>query len=171
MLTAMLVITSCNSKDVETDYNDFVECPPEIAEISLQYAYQYAAANTSYHYGGQDLLKSIKVDCSGMIVNCYMYAVNGTAYRLPFRDAAVIDFFNQWTFKTNAPTSGDLIFMGENFSQPSHVALFVKNDSGYIHFIDATLKPDEMIDGVTIRKYKNNNALFLSFGKMKLYLD
>jgi hypothetical protein len=40
-----------------------------------------------------------------------------------------------------------------NSFQPSHAALFVKNDSGYIHFIDATLKPEEMIDGVWVTPY------------------
>jgi hypothetical protein len=168
MLTVMLFIASCGMKDNEGDYSALVECPPEIAEVALQYAYQYVAANTYYHYGGQDLLKSIKIDCSGLIVNCYMYAVSGTPYALPFQDAAVVDFFNRWTVRTSAPTSGDIIFMGENASQPSHAALFVNTDSGYIHFIDATFKPDEMVNGVSIRKYRSDDAIFLSFGRIKL---
>ena len=167
VLAFVLFITSCNNENGKTSYN-FIECPPKIADAALQYAYQYAASNTSYHYGGQDLLKSIKIDCSGLIVNCYSYAVLGTPYALPFNDANVANLFSLWTIKTTTPASGDLIFMGENPSHPSHVALFVDNDSGYIHFIDATFKPDEVIDGVSIRKYKCCNPIFLSFGKIKL---
>ncbi|MDR1023833.1 MAG: C40 family peptidase [Prevotellaceae bacterium] len=170
-ICAVSIVSACsNNKNSDVEYT-LVERPPEIAEAALQYALQYAAANTSYHYGGQDLLKSIRVDCSGLIVNCYLYAVAGTPYALPFQDAAVADFFTRWTVKTSEPERGDLIFMGDNPLQPTHAALFVKNDSGYTHFIDATLKPEEMIDGVTCRKYKIDNDVFLSFGKLKLLLN
>ncbi len=78
-----------------------------------------------------------RIDCSGLIVNVYREAVIGTPYRLPFVDAAVINFYNSYTVEIDSPQIGDLIFMGED--DISHMAILEKRVDGTIYFIDAYL--------------------------------
>lgn len=167
---ALVVVVACNKEDDTTD-RQYIECPSSIAKEALEYAYKYNAADTEYKWGGRDLIKSIKIDCSGLAVNCYRYATSNSLYCLPFSDATVIDFYTTWTIPTNYPREGDIIFMGDNSTHPTHMSIFVKSENGYIHFIDSTLKPEESINGVSVRKYESDDTRFLSFGRMKLLLN
>ncbi|QQO10211.1 NlpC/P60 family protein [Breznakiella homolactica] len=151
------------------DENELYEVPDFIAEDALSYAYMYVNSDTEYEYGGQDFLRAIKIDCSGLVVNCYVYAVEGTEFIVPFSDAAVTHFYTNWTVSTADPRPGDILFMGDDYSQPSHMGLFVKEDNGNIYFIDSTFKPENNIDGVTERFYPKNDRRFLSFGKLLLH--
>ena len=69
---------------------------------------------------------------------------------------------------------GNLLFMGEETSDTvSHIAIFEKEENGIIYFIDSTQKDingDGIndINGVTRRKYNNNDKRFKAFGKMRL---
>jgi hypothetical protein len=157
-----LIFFSCKNDVVTSGL--FVECPVDIAGSALLYASEYSKADTEYAWGGQDMLRSVKVDCSGLIVNCYKYAVENTQYYLPFDDAAVINFYQDWTVETDFPRPGDLIFMGDDKNMPSHMAIFCKRENGTIYFIDSTLKPEEEIDGVSQRSYVESDPRFLSFG-------
>jgi hypothetical protein len=162
-----IFIISCNLETTNVGTADFVQCPENIAQKALQYAVEYAQSDTEYQLGGQDLLRTIKIDCSGLVVNCYKYAVMDTDYSLLFQDAAVIDFYSKWTIKTENPRPGDIIFMG-NSDVPDHMSFFVKEENGSIYFIDSTLKENESINGVSERNYPSNDARFISFGVMKL---
>jgi hypothetical protein len=86
-----LFLLSCGN-----EYNDLIECPEAIALKALEYAVEYAKNDTQYEWGGRDPLRSIKVDCSGLIFKCYGYAVDNTQYSLPFQNATVSTFFNEW---------------------------------------------------------------------------
>jgi hypothetical protein len=103
-------------------------------------------------------------------VNCYAYALGNTPYYLPFGDAAVLDFYREWTMETDSPRPGDLIFMGDDRDAPTHMAIFVENKDGNIYFIDSTYKPENSIDGVTKRYYAETDSRFLSFGILLLKL-
>jgi hypothetical protein len=140
----------------------------DVAKRSLEYAIEYSKADTEYELGGQDLLKSIKIDCSGLVVNCYKYAITGTNYSLPFNDTAVISFYREWSVPTINPRPGDLVFMGEDKNNPTHMCLFVNREEGNIFFVDATLKEEEYVNGVSERFYPENNERFLSFGVLLL---
>jgi hypothetical protein len=129
---------------------------------------EYSQKDTEYELGGQDLLRAIKLDCSGLIVNCYKYATDGTGYILPFTDAAVINFYKTYTIKTNVPRAGDIIFMGDNKNAPTHMSIFIRDDNEFIYFIDSTYKPEEGINGVTERFYHREDERFLSFGVLLL---
>jgi cell wall-associated NlpC family hydrolase len=144
-------------------------CPAFIAQKALEYATEYSKADTEYQFGGQDLLRSIKIDCSGLVVNCYYYAIKNTMYSLPFDDAAVIDFYVLYSKKTTTPMPGDLVFMGDKAaSNPTHVGLFAREENGEIYFIDSTYKPVDGINGVSERHYPKNDDRFLSFGMLLL---
>jgi cell wall-associated NlpC family hydrolase len=164
VLAALLF--SCQN-DVSISSN-LVECPAGIAERALFYAYNYSKADTEYELGGQDMLRAIRVDCSGLVVNCYKYATINTSYYLPFNDAAVINFYQEWTIETRTPKPGDLIFMGNDKNEPSHMAIFVENKGGNIYFIDSTRRPENGIAGVTKRYYAETDNRFLSFGILLL---
>ncbi len=170
----ILIFLSCTDIVSDTDKNPdrsagpvLVEAPDDIAANALLAAIEYTEADTVYVYGGQDMLKAIKIDCSGLIVNCYKYAIEGSSYSLPFEDSAVINFYNSWTVETDSPRPGDLIFMGET-ATPTHISIFVKEESGMIYFIDSTKKPESGIDGVSERSYSSDDYRFLSFGRLLL---
>lgn len=160
---ASLLYISCPLED-----SRLIECPEIIARNALEYAYLYSYEDTEYEWGGRDPLRSIKVDCSGLILKCYEYAISDTEYSLPFQNATVSTFLEYWSVKTDAPKPGDLIFMGDNKNNPTHISLFAKNDGINIYFIDATLKPDDNINGVSERFYIIDDYRFISFGRLLL---
>jgi len=141
-----------------------IRCPDQIAFNALEYAKEYVNSDTQYEWGGRDPLRSIKVDCSGLIIKCYEYAVSGTNYSLPFQNATVSTLFNKWSIETDSPRQGDIIFMGDDKNNPTHVSIYVDSDGTNIYFIDSTIKQEENIDGVSVRSYLKNDYRFLSFG-------
>jgi cell wall-associated NlpC family hydrolase len=144
-----------------------VTAPGEIRERALYFAEQYAAADTEYVWGGNDPLRTVQVDCSGLVVMCYKYAVVHTNYDLLFWDSTVIDMYDNWSEPTATPIPGDLIFMGEaGTDEITHMSIFVEQTGGNIHFIDSTQKDD--IDGVTKRFYPVGDPRFKAFGVMRL---
>ena len=159
----LIILFSC--EEIENSF-DLIEAPEQITNKALEYALKYKDADTEYYWGGRDYLRSIKIDCSGLVLRTYQYAVNGTQYTLPFQNATVNTFFNQWTVIIEDPRPGDIIFMGDDKNNPTHMSIFVENKEDYIYFIDSTLKPDENIDGVSERSYLENDSRFLSFGRL-----
>lgn len=151
-----------------------IPCPKEIATKALLFAYEYKNSDTEYKWGGQDGLRTIKIDCSGLVVNCYQYALNESAeYELPFYDATVKDIFNKYSFLTDNPNPGDIIFMGEvDKDFPTHIAIYVKEENNNIYFIDSTKKEavdgQLAINGVTERFCTKEDKRFKHFAKMKL---
>jgi hypothetical protein len=163
----ILILNSC--KPSISDIPEvLIQCPSWIADNALKYASEYSNADTQYEWGGQDKLRSIKIDCSGLVVNCYGYALTDTKYTLPFNDASVIDLYKQWSVNTVYPRPGDMIFMGDDKNNPTHISLLVKKENGYIYFVDSTLKSEDNIDGVSERFYKEEDDRFLSFGILLL---
>lgn len=152
----------------------FIACPKEIANKALLFAYKYKNSDTEYEWGGQDSLRAIKIDCSGLVVNCYQYALNeNIECKLPFYDASVKDIFNNYSFLTDSPNPGDIIFMGEADKDfPTHIAIYVKEENNNIYFIDSTKKAavdgHPAINGVTERFYNKVDKRFKGFAKMKL---
>jgi len=168
LLLAISISSLLMACDIDNKNNlNLIECPDQIAFNALLYAKEYADENTQYQWGGRDPLpRSILIDCSGLIVKCYQYAIENTTFNLPFQDATVFTLFNQWTIETENPRQGDLIFMGDDKSNPTHISIFVKDDGINIYFIDATLKLENDINGVSERYYPKDDYKFLSFGKL-----
>lgn len=171
-LFLILCFTGC-IHEIRSSVNEIL-CPKEIADKALFFAKRYRDSQTEYEFGGQDELRAIKIDCSGLVVNCYRYAVREyTEYTLPFFDASVKDFFLKYSIITNHPNPGDLIFMGdEDTDFPTHIAFYVKTVDDNIYFIDSTKKEavegHPSINGVTERFYNKNDKRFKSFAKIKL---
>jgi hypothetical protein len=88
-----------------------------IRSKALEYAKWYCQEDTKYVYGGQDPIpRVLKVDCSGMVINCYKYAVENTKYKLPFNDTTAANLHSTFSIHTDTPQPGDMIFLGETNS-------------------------------------------------------
>jgi len=144
-----------------------IEAPVEVREKALEYARKYIELNAEYWWGKQDPLpRTIFVDCSGLVINCYQYACEDFGYRLLFNDTTSYGLLNYTIpLSQNTLTPGDLLFMGDG-GVVSHVAMFVDKDGTKITFIDSTYKPEENINGVSERYYAKDDPRFISYGRM-----
>ncbi|MGN0717142.1 MULTISPECIES: NlpC/P60 family protein [Treponema] len=164
VLIFALTFSSC--KNEENSPDTITDCPESIAQKAYEYAVKYKDSDTIYEWGGQDALRAIKIDCSGLVVRCYQYAVQDTKFLLCFDDCTSYGMLNYST-PTSKPRTGDLIFMGEADSeQITHIALYNKEEDGEIYFIDST--SNETVCGVSERHYPRDSKKFKSFGIMHL---
>ena len=83
-MIALLVSCDNGSKDERT-YTE-IDAPAEIAERAYSFAELYEQSDTEYHLGGQDPVRAIQKDCSGLIIMCYKYALVDTKYQLLVSD-------------------------------------------------------------------------------------
>lgn len=138
---------------------------------ALEYAKMYCNEDTIYVYGAQDPIpKALRVDCSGMVINCYIYAVENTKYELPFKDkygnidTTAAKLHSTYSYHTDTPQPGDMIFLGEtNSSSVTHIGIFEKKVGNTIYFIDATDGK-----GVSQRSYDKSNSKIKGYGQIKL---
>lgn len=160
---------SCN---VDSDFEDknIVECPKEIANRAFSFAELYKDSDTIYSWGGQSPVRSaIAIDCSGLVIMCYKYALVDTKYSLLVSDMTAKYMHQNASslIPLEKMRKGDLIFMGEeDSSEITHIALFDCVENGNIYFIDSTEK--ENVSGVSRRNYAVNDKHFKAFGIMKI---
>lgn len=124
----------------------------------------------TYEWGGQDPLPGrLVVDCSGLVIRCYQYACEDYGYTLPFADTTSKGL-RQYSLDLGQQdlSPGDLFFMGEE-GLINHVALFIQFDETDLVFIDATLKEEENINGVSVRRYRREDSRFISYGRMLVW--
>jgi len=147
--------------------------PEDVRARALEFAERYARSDTEYEWGAQDPRRVIRIDCSGLVVMCYKYALVDTAFELPFDDATAVAMHDHYSRETQDPLAGDLIFMGEaGEAEISHIAVFKEKKDGKIYFIDATEKDAEgdypPVDGVSERTYPEGDLRFKSFGILQI---
>jgi len=173
VLVIFFLICSCATNNPGILYS-VLECPENIRERVAFYAQEYAQRDTWFEWGGRDYLEKegkLEVDCSGLIVRVYQYAVKDTKYTLLFEDTNVSSLYTYFTIPIDTPTPGDLIFMGTIANNPpTHMGIFVGEDNGNIYFIDSTLKEEDKIDGVTLRYYAKDDPKFLFFARLLVRL-
>lgn len=154
-----------------------IDTPAEIAERAFEFARLYAESNTLYGYGKQEPVRNvIQIDCSGLVVMCYKYALVDTPYQLPVPDMTANYMYENAStlISIHELRKGDLLFMGESdSSEVTHIALFEKEEDGKIYFIDSTQKDTDNdgvfeINGVTQRHYEADDSRFKAFGKARL---
>ena len=142
-------------------------CPSQLAASAFEYAKKYAAADTEYKYGAQDPLRAIQIDCSGLVIRCYGYALKNTGYSLIQSDMSSSYMYEHASIKTTTPRRGDLIFIGEeNSSQITHIAIFDRFEGDQVYFIDATNQG--RVNGVSERHYARTNRKIKAYGIMKV---
>lgn len=168
LFLAGIILISC--KQVENENFTEIDAPAEIAMRAFRFAELYEESETEWVLGGQDPARSvIQIDCSGLVIMSYKYALVDTKYQLLKSDmtAAYMHENASTHIRENQLRKGDLIFMGESDSTNiTHISLFEKAENGYIYFIDSTQKDD--INGVTRRYYSEDDKRFKAFGMMRL---
>ena len=98
----------------------------ELGGRVIEEALVYTQIPTYYATGGQDMARGIKrIDCSGLVINCYKNALKGTDYTLPFNDTTAYNLYAEYSTPTNNPEPGDLIFMSYD-SYIDHVGIFTE---------------------------------------------
>ena len=165
LLFICFFVVSCKFESNKT-YNETL-APKDIKERAFHFAELYTQSETEYELGGQSPVRVIKIDCSGLVVMCYKYAIVDTKYNLLEPDMAVDFMFKNASVKTETPERGDLVFMGElGTDRVTHIGIFDKEENGEIYFIDST--DNGIVNGVTLRHYKKGHEKIKGYGVMKL---
>ena len=177
MLLVGMLFFSCSLAPDEVACGQIVDCPEAIAAKAFYFAEQYRDTETVYVWGGQDGLRAaLALDCSGLVVRCYGYAVEDSAYWLLFDDASSADFYERYARLVPLAElrQGDLLFMGEQSTDTvTHIALFDRLDGEELYFIDSTQKDTDGdgkndIDGVTERHYACDDERIKAFGILQV---
>lgn len=168
LVISVLLLCSCATANTGVLYS-VAECPVAIREKAVYFAQEYLKRNALFEWGGRDFLEKdgiLEVDCSGLIVRVFQYAVRESRYTLLFKDTNVSSLYEYFTIQVDKPSPGDLIFMSTNNIYPTHMSIFTGMDDENIFFIDSTLKEDDGIFGVTLRSYKKDDPRFLSYARL-----
>jgi len=174
-LFCLFLVFACDNFNfsINFDISDWLEensssgeIPEDIKDRVVYYARKYEEADTYYKYGGQDPLRAIGIDCSGLVVMCYKYALEGTGYTLIKSDMNTTYMKDYASDVTYNPEPGDLVFMGDaNSSKINHVGIFVKKIGSEVYFIDSSSSGST---GVYERHYSEFDKKIKSYGVMKL---
>lgn len=168
LLVLSFFIISCaeNNADPDDDFT-ITTATNEIKARAFEFAKLYSESETEYEWGGQSPLRAIKIDCSGLVIMCYKYALVDTKYSLLKSDMTASYMHENASEPTNNPEQGDLIFMGEaGTDKITHIAIFDKEENDEIYFIDST--DNGIVNGVSERHYVKTDEKFKAFGSMKL---
>lgn len=145
-----------------------IDCPLEISERAYSFAKLYTETDTEYEWGGQDPLRSvIGIDCSGLVIMCYKYAMVDTVYSLVKTDMTAAYMYDYACSRKNADTAqkGDLLFMGDESSTDiTHIGIFEKLENDTVYFIDSS----QASNGVKYRSYPINNKKIKGYGRMRV---
>ena len=169
----LISLASCQmeSNDSSSSYT-VITAPKNIKVRAFRFAELYRDSDTEYELGGQMPVRAaIKIDCSGLVIMCYKYALVDTKYQLLEDDMAAAYIYEHASVPTKTPEQGDLIFMGSENPKPeeaevSHIAFFDRQEDGEIYFIDST--KNDSVNGVTERHYPVDSKKFKAFGIMKI---
>lgn len=158
-LVILSFIVSCNISirfvDEDEFYGEKVLAPESIRLKAYKSALYYCENNIPYEWGGNYYIepsRSIGVDCSGLIINNYIYAIKGSQYKLSFNDVTASQIYNNYSSSIDTPVRGDLIFWRDGDGNIYHIALLDRREGDYYYFIDSTSTND--INGVSYRKAK-----------------
>lgn len=171
MLLSCIFLGCKNIYYCSNDTKSFIEIdtPKEVAERAYNFAKLYEGSETSYEYGGQDSVRSIKIDCSGLVIMCYKYALVDTKYQLLLNDMASGYIYEHAAtlVELDQLRKGDLVFMGEEDSKNiTHIAIFEKLENGSVYFIDSS--KTESTDGVACRSYPVGDKRLKAYGIMRI---
>ena len=167
ILLVSLISCQTESNDSSPAYT-VIPSSKEIKLRAFHFAELYRDSDTEYELGGQSPVRAaIKIDCSGLVIMCYKYALVDTKYMLMENDMTAAYIYENASEPTTAPEQGDLIFMGKSGTDKiSHIAIYDREEAGEIFFIDST--DNGSVNGVTERHYPAANDKFKAFGVMKI---
>lgn len=167
ILSCFVFFACKNLTDFENSNYKIIDCPQDISERAFAFAEIYKNSDTEYELGGQDPCRTIKLDCSGLVIMSYKYALVDTNYTLIESDMTANYMHKKASTLTTCPTRGNLVFMGETDSnEVTHIAILDRIENDTVYFIDSTKK--ENINGVNARNYLTNDSRIKGYGIMRL---
>ena len=134
-------------------------------------AEKYTKMNIVYRDAGRgEDENQILIDCSGLVINCYNKALEGTKYALPFTDVSSTSLYETYVDKIDTPNKGDLIFMSYREDKAvNHVGIVEEIKKDKVYFIDATPNDNnESKKAVNKRSYDISDEKIIGYGVMKL---
>lgn len=145
-----------------------IDAPSEVAQRAYKFAQLYEQEDTVYEWGGQEPLRNaIGIDCSGLVVMCYKYAMVDTVYELISSDMTAQNIHDRASRKITVSNArkGDLIFIGtENSNSVTHIGIFEKYENNKVYFIDSS----EGKNGVHYSEYPVDSKKIKGYGVMKV---
>ena len=153
-----------------TNYLNYtiIDSPSEISQRAYKFAQLYEQEDTVYEWGGQEPLRNaIGIDCSGLVVICYKYAMVDTVYELISSDMTAQNIHDRASRKITVSNArkGDLIFIGtENSNSVTHIGIFEKYENNNVYFIDSS----EGKNGVHYSEYPVDSKKIKGYGRMRI---
>lgn len=174
LLFILCILSACNWNIVFVGDDEEYTTVTAAEEIRLKAYYAaeyYLEDGMEYELGGDDEIyipsyDTRGIDCSGLVINCYEFAVEDTDYELPFADATANDMYQNYTEDVTEPEEGDLIFWVYDSGTAYHVALYEKTETGKYYFIESNEFDD--VDGLNYRSLSVNSIYNIEIKRLIL---
>lgn len=145
-----------------------IDCPTEIISRAFKFAELYEKEDTVYEWGGEDPLRNtIGIDCSGLVIMCYKYAMVDTEYKLLNEDMTAQNIHDYASTKKSVETvqKGDLVFIGpEGSKEITHIGFFQKYEDNIVYILDSSSDSN----GVHYNTYSVDSKKIKGYGRMKV---
>ena len=145
-----------------------IDCPTEIVSRAFKFAELYEKENTVYEWGGEDPLRNtIGIDCSGLVIMCYKYAMVDTSYKLINEDMTAQNIHDYASTKksVNSVQKGDLVFIGtEGSKEITHIGFFEKYENNKVYILDSSSDSN----GVHYNTYSVDSKKIKGYGRMRV---
>lgn len=132
----------------------------------------YLDSEMEYELGGDDEIYippyTRGIDCSGLIIDCYIFAVEDTDYSMPFKDKTADNIYHHYSSDVIIPQKGDLIFWTDESDHAYHIALYEKTESNKYYFIESNYLPKDGINGVAYRSLSVNTTFNITIKRFIL---
>lgn len=173
LLTGILLLYGCEFI-VFVSHTE-VPAPDFIRDRAFYAAEAYVDEYIEYDLGGDETIyvppyDSRALDCSGLVINVYNYAVTDTIYNLPFDDKTADEIDKEYSYSIDEPETGDLMVWTDN-GEAFHIAIYWKTEDGYYYFLESN-DPVELklegLDGTRSRRLSVNTNFNIHFRRMML---
>lgn len=145
-----------------------IDCPTEIISRAFKFAELYEKEDTVYEWGGEDPLRNtIGIDCSGLVIMCYKYAMVDTEYKLLNEDMTAQNIHDYASTKKSVGTvqKGDLVFIGpEGSKEITHIGFFQKYEDNIVYILDSSSGSN----GVHYNTYPVDSKKIKGYGRMRV---
>ena len=145
-----------------------IDCPTEIISRAFKFAELYEKEDTVYEWGGEDPLRNtIGIDCSGLVIMCYKYAMVDTSYKLINEDMTAQNIHDYASTKKSVGTvqKGDLVFIGpEGSKEITHIGFFQKYEDNIVYILDSSSGSN----GVHYNTYSVDSKKIKGYGRMRV---
>lgn len=145
-----------------------IDCPTEIISRAFKFAELYEKEDTVYEWGGEDPLRNtIGIDCSGLVIMCYKYAMVDTEYKLLNEDMTAQNIHDYASTKKSVSSvqKGDLVFIGpEGSKEITHIGFFQKYEDNIVYILDSSSDSN----GVHYNTYSVDSKKIKGYGRMRV---